>query len=159
MRNRTGSMTAMGILNIVFGALGTLVFSLMMLGAGILTAAGTSSTTEEGGMLAMGGGILMLIGVVGLAINVMLLASGIGVLKVAPWGRKLSIIYGGLGLVVYGGSLATAEFSITTVVALGYCVLLLALCFTPGWRAAFSGSAGGEATDTEEHDGQHRRAA
>jgi hypothetical protein len=152
-------MTAIGILNIVFGALGTLIFSLMVLGAGFLTAAGASSTTEEAGMLAMGGGILMLIGVVGLAINLMLLASGIGVLKVAPWGRMLSIIYGGLGLVVYGGSLATAEFSITTVVALGYCVLLLALCFTPGWRAAFSGSAGEATDDVEEHHGQHRRAA
>ncbi len=158
MGHRTGSMTAIGILNIVFGALGTLIFSLMVLGAGFLTAAGATSTTEEGGMLAMGGGILMLIGVGGLAINVMLLASGIGVLKVAPWGRTMSIIYGGLGLVVYGGSLAFAEFSITTVVALGYCLVLLALCFSSGWRAAFSGSAG-NAMDGAEHDRQSRRAA
>ncbi len=159
MRHRTGSMTAFGILNIVFGALGTLMFSLMVLGAGVLTAAGASSTTEEGNMLAMGGGILMLVGVVGLAINVMLLASGIGVLKVARWGRTLSIIYGGLGLGLYGWSLATSEFSITTVVALGYCVVLLALCFSPGWRAAFSGSAGDAMEDEEHHHGQSRRAA
>ncbi len=158
MGHRTGSMTAFGIMNIVFGALGTLMFALMVLGAGLLTAAGTSTTTEEGGMLAMGGGILMLIGVVGLAINVMLLAAGIGVLKVAPWGRTLSIIYGGLGLVVYGGSLVTAEFSATTVAALGYCVILLALCFSSGWKAAFSGSSAGNAMDAEEQ-GQSRRAA
>jgi hypothetical protein len=152
-------MTAIGILNIVFGALGAVAGALMVLGAGVLTATGASSVSEEGNMLALGGGILMIIAVVALGVSVMLLASGIGILKVAPWGRTLSIICGVLGMLVHGASLATSSFSITSAAALGYSVLLAVMCFTPAWRAAFSGSAGDEAGDYEDHQSQTRRAA
>lgn len=157
MGHRTGAMTAIGILNIVFGALGAVLSTLMVLGAGFMAAAGASSVSEHGNRLAFGGGIVMVIALVALAVSVMLLASGIGVLKVAPWGRTLSIVCGILGTLVHGASLATSHSSMTTLVALGYSVFLVVMCFTPGWRAAFG--LFDEAPDLEERQHQGRRAA
>ena len=120
-KQRTGGMTTIGILNIIFGALFSLVFLLMILGAGFMAAAGSAMGGEEGAAVAAGGGFLMLIGIAAFAINLMLFISGIGVLKLAPWGRTLSIACGGLGVVVYGASI----------------VILISLFFTPSWKATF----------------------
>jgi hypothetical protein len=139
-------MTTIGILNIIFGALFSLVFLLMILGAGFMAAAGTAMGGEEGAAVAAGGGFLMLIGIAAFAINLMLFISGIGVLKVAPWGRTLSIAYGGLGIVVYGAWLIGGDFSIPMLAALAYCVILIGTFFTPSWKAAFCSS---EVTSSE----------
>jgi hypothetical protein len=139
---RTGTMTTIGILNLVFGALFSLVFLLMILGAGFMAAAGTAMGGEKGAEVAAGGGFLMLIGIAAFAVNLMLFISGIGVLKMAPWGRSLSIAAGGLGIVVYGASLVGSDFSIPVLAALAYCVVLISMFFTPSWKATFSGAAG-----------------
>jgi hypothetical protein len=130
-------MTAIGILNIVFGALFSLVFLLMILGAGFMAAAGSAMGGDEGAAVAAGGGFLMLIGIAAFAVNLMLFISGIGVLKLAPWGRTLSIACGGLGVVVYGASLVGGDFSYPMLAALAYCVILIGLFFTPAWKATF----------------------
>ncbi|MHC4965945.1 MAG: hypothetical protein ACYTGE_13635, partial [Planctomycetota bacterium] len=124
-KQRTGGMTTIGILNIVFGALFSLVFLLMILGAGFMAAAGSAMGGEEGAAVAAGGGFLMLIGIAAFAINLMLFISGIGVLKLAPWGRTLSIACGGLGVVVYGVSIVGGDFSIPMLASLAYCVILV----------------------------------
>ncbi|MHC4209725.1 MAG: hypothetical protein ACYTE6_00660 [Planctomycetota bacterium] len=136
-KQRTGGMTTIGILNIVFGALFSLVFLLMILGAGFMAAAGSAMGGEEGAAVAAGGGFLMLIGIAAFAINLMLFISGIGVLKLAPWGRTLSIACGGLGVVVYGVSIVGGDFSIPMLASLAYCVILVSLFFTPSWKATF----------------------
>lgn len=140
-------MTAIGVLNIIFGALGTLVCTLMVLGAGLLAAGGASMGGNEGTAAATAGGLMLLIGIGALACNLLLFISGIGVLKLAPWGRSLGIAYGILGIVIYGATLATGGLSLFNVAFLGYSVLLLALFFRPAWKAAFG--AGGS------HDAMH----
>jgi hypothetical protein len=130
-------MTTIGILNIIFGALFSLVFLLMILGAGFMTAAGAAMGGEEGAQAAASGGFLMLVGIASFAINLMLFVSGIGVLKVSPWGRNLSIAYGGLGVIVYGAWMIGGGFSIPTLASLAYCVILMGLFFTPSWKATY----------------------
>ncbi len=85
-KHRTGGMTTIGILNIIFGTLFSLVFLLMILGAGFMAAAGSAMGGEDGAAVAAGGGFLMLVGIAAFAINLMLFISGIGVLKVASVG-------------------------------------------------------------------------
>ena len=157
-------MTTIGVLNIIFGAMMSLVFLLMVVGAGFMTTAGASMGGEEGAAFATGGGILLLIGLAALAINLMLFISGIGVLKVAPWGRTLCIGYGGLGVLVYGVTLVTGGFSVFNLAALVYSCLLIGLFFKPTWKAAFS-SAGepsavpSEMPSAESSDDETREAA
>lgn len=163
---RTGGMTTIGILNIVFGALFSLFGLLTIVGGGLLAAGGAGMEEPD---FAAAGGIVMLLGVGALAINVLLLVSGIGVLKVAPWGRSLSIAYGGLGVILYGAMLAGGNVGLMTIGAVCYSVLLLVMCFTSTWKAAFSGAHAGHdahmdtattptTTDTTGTD-DHREAA
>jgi hypothetical protein len=158
-------MTTVGVLNIIFGALGSLVFLLMILAAGFLTGGGGVIGGEEGAAMMAGGGILMLIGIAAFAINMMLFISGIGVLKVAPWGRNLCIAYGGLGVLIYGASLVSGDFSVPTVGALAYCVLLIGLFFKSDWKAAFcstgmpAAAAPEEMSAAPEADDETREAA
>jgi hypothetical protein len=134
---RTGGMTTIGILNIVFGAMFSLVFLMMFLGAGFMAAAGNAIGGEDGAAVAAGGGFLMLVGIAAFAVNLMLLISGIGVLKVAPWGRTLSVASGGLGIVVYAASLIGNGLPIPFLGMLVYCFVLVGLFFTDNWKNAF----------------------
>ncbi|MHC4102855.1 MAG: hypothetical protein ACYS15_18220 [Planctomycetota bacterium] len=142
-------MTTIGILNIIFGTLFSLVFLLMILGAGFMAAAGSAMGGEDGAAVAAGGGFLMLVGIAAFAINLMLFISGIGVLKVAPWGRSLSVACGGLGVIVYSASLVAGGFSIPMLGMLAYSVVLIGLFFTPKWKTAFcSCESGQQLTDS-----------
>ncbi len=143
-KQRTGGMTTIGVLNIIFGTLGCLVFLLMILGAGFMTAAGAAAGGEEGSFIAVTGGIFMLLAIAGFAGNLMLFISGIGILKMASWGRTLGLASGTLGVLVYGGILF-GGFSIPMAVSLVYCGVLAGLCFSSGWKSAFG--AGGTAME------------
>lgn len=163
-KHRTGGMTTIGVLNIIFGALGGLVGLLVVLGGGFMAGGGAtmmSDGTAEGDMMTGGlaamGGFVMLLGLGMLTINLLLLISGIGVLKVAPWGRTLSIAYGVLGVLIYGASL-TGGISAPTIIALGYCLILLMLFFKPTWKAAFTSGHGDMMTHGHD-DVDHREAA
>jgi len=143
---RTGGMTTMGILNIVFGAFGTLGSLLIILGGGILAA--SSGAIESGSeiegmgeMAAAGGGLFMLIGLVSAVFSVMLIFAGIGVLKVVPWGRKLSMICGGGFIFLNLVSLFGSGFTLSTIIGIAYGGLLLVLCFTESWKKAFASTS------------------
>ncbi len=161
--HRTGGMTAIGVLNIIFGALGGLVGLLVVLGGGFMAGGGAmmgAEGSDEAGMMGGGlaamGGLVMLLGLGTLTINLLLLIGGIGVLKVAPWGRTLSIAYGALGVLIYGATL-TGGVTLTNVIALGYCLLLLWLFFRPTWKAAFT--AGHHDTMMHGRDDEDQREA
>jgi hypothetical protein len=130
-------MTAIGILNIAFGALFSLVFLLMALGAGFMAAAGNAIGGEDGAAVAAGGGFLMFVGIAAFAVNLMLFMGGIGVLKVAPWGRTLSLACGALGVVVYAALLIGSSFSIPYLGMLAYSFVLVGLFFTENWKNTF----------------------
>jgi hypothetical protein len=64
------------------------------------------------------------------------------VLKVAPWGRTLSIASGSLGIVAYVAWILGAEFQIPVLGILAYSVVLIVLFFTPNWKATFGAGPG-----------------
>lgn len=145
---RTTGMTVIGILNIVFGSLGSLMMVFVVLLGGLFAAGGaqlagdgTAEGQGVGAMAAAGGGLVMLIGLIGLACWMLLLVSGIGILKVAPWGRKLAIVCGVGGIALQALSLVTGGFDLNlmTIATVGYCGMLLYFCMTPPWKAAFCG--------------------
>lgn len=136
-------MTTMGILNIVFGAFGTLGSLLIILGGGLLAAGGAAfeaggEVEGMGSMAAAGGGLIMLIGLVSAVFSILLVVAGIGVLKVAPWGRKLSIVCGGGFVLLNLFSLFSSGFTLSTIVGIAYGGTLLVLCFTESWKKAFA---------------------
>jgi uncharacterized membrane protein len=142
-------MTTVGILNIVFGSIGALLSVLVVLGGGLLAAAGGAAmgaengteSAEFGGAVAAGGGLIMLIGIVGIACWTLLVASGIGVLKVRPWGRTLAIVCGVAIVALNGWGFLQNGFSVFTFGCIVYGGLLVTLMFTSDWKAAFSGEA------------------
>lgn len=138
-------MTTMGILNIVFGAFGTLLSLLAILTGGLLAAVGTAVEAEMGAeaegmgsMAAAGGGLFMLIGLVSAVFCILLIVAGIGVLKVAPWGRKLCIVSGGGIVLLNLVSLFGSGFTLSTIIGIAYGGTLLVLCFTETWKKAFA---------------------
>lgn len=144
---RSGGMTTVGVLNIVFGAIGALFSFLLIVGAGFL-AAGSAAMVAEGGAEFQGvaeagaafGGIVMLVAFIALIANVVLVTSGIGVLKMKPWGRKLAIFCGGAIALLNMLSLI-GGFSIFNIGLAVYGGILVWLFNKPEWKAAFSGKS------------------
>jgi hypothetical protein len=143
---RTTGMTAFGILNIVFGSLGSLMMVFVVLLGGLFAAGGAhlaSDGTAEGqgvgGAIAAGGGMLMLIGLLSLACWGMMAMSGIGILKMAPWGPKFAMIscLGILAMQMITIFTSGFSFNIMTIATLGYCCACLYMCLTPQWKSAF----------------------
>ncbi len=142
---RTGGMTAVGVLNIVFGAIGALFALLIVLGGGMIAAMGAGMEAEFGAEFegaAVGtaglGGVMAIVGIVAFAASAAMLFSGIGVLGLKPWGRKLAMVCGGAWAVL---NIITL-FSGFNLFNLGFAVyggLLVWLFLQPDWKAAFSG--------------------
>ena len=138
---RTGGMTAVGVLNIVFGAIGALFAILIVLGGGMMAAMGAGMEAEFEGAAAGAagvGGIMAIAGIVAFGASAAMLFSGIGVLGLKPWGRKLAMVCGGAWAVL---NIITL-FSGFNLFNLGFAVyggLLVWLFLQPDWKAAFSG--------------------
>jgi hypothetical protein len=162
---RTGGMTTIGNQNIVFGAIGALLSLLAVLGGGFLAAMGTAaeSSGDAEGMgtaVAAGGGLIMIIGVVALACWAMMMFAGIGVLKMAPWGRTLSMVCGGALVLLNLYSLVSSGFGIMSVMFLLYGGMLVGMFCQPEWKNAFSGQpSSGIPGDATQSSDQMRRAA
>ncbi len=166
-RQRTGGMTAIGIMNIVFGAIGTLVCLLVAVAGGVLAAAGGAMEAEMGGeaeglgtMAATGGAIIAGIGLLTGLAWLFLFVGGIGILKLANWGRKMCI--GSAGMIVL---LTAINFfmqggvNIVSFAVLGYGITVIALCFSATWREACSGEGEWNAPMMGADDEQFRAAA
>ncbi len=141
-------MTAVGVLNIVFGSIGALFAILIVLGGGMVAAMGAGMEAEYGaefegaaaGTAGMGG-IMALVGIIGLVACGAMVFSGIGVLGLKPWGRKLAMIGGAAWCALNVITL----FSGFNLFNLGFAVyggLLVYLFLQPDWKAAFSGQPG-----------------
>ena len=126
---RPGGLTALAVLNFVFGGL----YALLLLGAWAVIAA-MNATTEGEVTRASGGSIgllyvALLLGTVSVGL---LIASGVGYLgQKKMLGRTLGTVYGALSLVGTGVGLAGgSEFGIGTLIGLVYPVLTLILLNT-----------------------------
>jgi hypothetical protein len=151
-QQRTNGMKIVGYLNIGIGALFTLIGGLMALSGGGFMA---SSSARAAGTPA---DFIMLIGVATVAINLMLLVSGFGVLRPAAWGRSLALAYGAMGVVIYASAIiGIRKFDPGFIAAFIYCVVLTSLFFRPTWKAAFEPSHAGQMTGASGYG--HREAA
>src|SRR5262245_55834159 len=163
---RTGGMTTIGILNIVLGAIGSLLSLLAMLGGGLLAAAGAAAEADGSGqgagtMVAAGGGMIMVFSFIGLAACFTLIMGGVGVLKMKPWGRMLSMVCGGVLALMQLYTLVTSGVDLFSVALLLYGGLLVGLFCMPEWKAAFSGqsSSGTHGHQSMQSSDSMRRAA
>lgn len=136
---------AIGVLNIVFGVIG-LVFGLLILMGGAFLAAlggmvGASGpdTAPVGGIMSAGGVFTVLLALGFIAVNALGIAGGVGILKMAPWGRSLSLIYAWIAVALNVVQLLLTGFSATlcSLVGIIYPVVLLVLLNQPDWKAAF----------------------
>lgn len=128
-------------LNIVLGSL-TCVGSLISICSGGIVAALGSAAEHDlngaSGHAAMVGGAMLLFGLFGLLFGAGLLTSGIGVWRLRPWGRSLSLAAATLGIVYTAGqAFILNSFGISGLIGLAYPVVLVLTFMTPAWRRAF----------------------
>jgi hypothetical protein len=151
---KSGAVTAVAIMNFVFGALWLVCGLMVTLGGGIFAAfmpqimeqAGKDpNMTEEqrqqleqfgkigGGAV---GGIIMVIGIAMMLIGPTAIAAGIGVLKRRNWGRILTIVLGILAGLLALLSLSQLEFCSGIFYAI-YAGTVLAILFNSRYAAEF----------------------
>jgi len=165
-KQRTGGMTAIGIMNIVFGSIGTLLCLLVAVGGGVIAAASGTMEAElgpesagAGEMAATGGAIIAAIGILGALSWALLFVGGIGILKLASWGRKVCIVAGALLTVLSVVNFTQGGVGVMGLAMLGYCITVVALCCTPTWKTACSNDGALEAATGEMESDQFRAAA
>ncbi len=146
--NRTGGMTAVAVLNFIFGGWGMLGSLLVVLGGGLLAAIGgaASASGEADGAAAAGAGIgLTLVGLLGLFAGLLLFVGGFGILKMKPWARQACLAYAGIAVIVNlaGIALLGTGFGLTQILGFVYPALLAYLFLAnPQWKQAFSPATG-----------------
>lgn len=134
-------LNVIGVLNIVLGSL-TCVGLLISIGrGGVVAAIGSAAEHDMNGATghaAMVGGALLLFALFGLLFGAGLLASGIGLLRLRPWGRSLSLAAATLGIVYTAGqAFILNSFGMTGVIGLAYPMAMILLLVTPAWKRAF----------------------
>ena len=156
--NRTGGMTAIAVLNIILGGIGILNGLFLLLGALYLISEllrlGAFSIPIARLAFAL---LILATGVVGLI-------AGIGILRLRPWARALSLMYGGLlilssvcsylavpiiatigtydiGSISAEGLVRLIIFSaIYVVLPVPYSLVLCIVFHKPAWKTIFAGS-------------------
>lgn len=152
---RTSGMTALGIVNIVFGALGTLGGIAIMGVAGLMTASAGTLAAENPGMggieeVATSGGLIFAIMGAGLALMWFLaFVGGIGILRLSTWARPVNIIAGTMLLVLGLYNLVLEGAIISGMISAGYGAVIAACFFSGTWKHAFSKQGAAERVDTE----------
>ena len=96
-----------------------------------------------GGLVAGAGIILAILSLAGMATSILLIAGGVGILKMAPWGRTLSLLFAWITIALNVVQLLVSGFSTVLCNLLGvvYPIVLLVLLNQPDWKSAFGGGA------------------
>jgi hypothetical protein len=155
-------MTTIGVLNLVFGGLRTFGALLTILAGGGMAVLGTAASQNggDGAEVAAAGGAIIGFGFFSLIIGITLFIAGLGVLKVAPWGRTLSLAAASLAVVsTLGQAVFLEAFGIGTFLGLIYPGVLFFLFFQPDWKVAFSGDAMASDTFNQPAQDDFRQAA
>jgi hypothetical protein len=93
-------------------------------------------------LIAAGGVMLMVFSLISLAISVLLIAGGVGILKMASWGRTVSLVYAGIAVLTNVAQLVMTGFHsiLCNVIGLIYPIVLLVMLNQEDWKSAFKGS-------------------
>ncbi len=117
--DRPGSVTAVAIIQLVFGVIGAL-FSLLGILGGALFGSALSNVSEHAedpqaaaAFAAIGGGVILVLSVIGLLTSALSILFSIGLLQLKTWGWIGSLIIQGIGLLsnlaqVVGGNFLSA---------------------------------------------------
>jgi hypothetical protein len=126
---RTRGMTAVAVLNLILGAVATLGSM-----ARIAIDLGLAGSPAAGAT-----GIVLAFGFARVAVSVLLIVSGIGVLRMRPWGRTCAIAAGALWILVNLLEPLLLHKSMSGEFVWGslYSAILLALFMRPAWARAF----------------------
>ncbi len=128
MSKRPGGLTALAVLNFVFGGLGAIGY------LGMLALLEAADNVSKGAVKELpGAGSVYLVLIVGVVCVALMIASGVGYLGQKKFlGRKLGNTYAGLSLLntVLALALLDTGFGIGTIIGLIYPVLTLALLNT-----------------------------
>ncbi len=133
---RPGGLTALAVLNFVFGGLGALAVLGMIALVGVVAGAANIATDGEAGELmveaGLSGGMLMVTIVLMAASCALLIVSGVGYLKQKRvLGRTMGTLYGILALLGTAIGIAGGQgFELATIIGLVYPVLTLILINT-----------------------------
>ena len=132
---RPGGLTALAVLNFVFGGLGVIgAISLLALGA--MVTAGSNIAEAQGVNMApvkIGMGILFLLMIIGLVASSLLIVSGVGYIKQKKFlGYTLGTAYACVGIlnVILNLALIHTGFGFMAILGLAYPVVTLALLNT-----------------------------
>lgn len=134
---RPGGLTALAVFNFIFGGLGLIGIALMAAAFKFADLALEGASEADRAMIEamqdFGSGMLWMIIAVAIVQSALLIAGGIGYLKLRPWGRSLGNLYGiiGVAYALIQAVLLPTElgggFQIGTILGLIYPVLTLAL--------------------------------
>jgi hypothetical protein len=158
LRERTGGMTAIGVLNLVFGGFGIIfaLFGILIALAGIrrgiliegFMGIPGISADKETIMLKM-----LEFALFALAVSTVGVVAGIGIFRMAAWARVISLVYAGLWILCTGIFLlfrvqaATPDANASGTIigrVVGICfdfsypIILFILFQKPNWKTAFA---------------------
>ncbi len=138
---RSNGMKTIGVINIIVGAMFCLIGLLMaIVGGGFMPVSDANAAGTPGIFV-------LLIGIATLAINVLLLTGGIGLLRVASWGRTFSLAHAAPGVLVYAAWMIGGGFDAFFFAALVYAMVLIWLFYNTRWKTGFEfDDAGAEAS-------------
>jgi hypothetical protein len=138
MQRPTGA-TVIAVIDFILGAL-CLIFGLLAFAGGSMISSMFSQAGAGGGGIAASIGAI--IGGVFLLFALLYILAGVGLLKLAGWGRVLQIIIGILAVLGsirnFTGGLSGSQYILPVLILL-YFVWTIWYMFTPAVRQAFSG--------------------
>ncbi len=125
---RTNGLKTIGVINVIVGAMFGLIGLLMaIVGGGFMPVFEASAAGTPGVFV-------MLIGIATLTINVLLLTGGVGLLRVASWGRTLSLAHAAPAVLVYAAWLIGDGFDAFFLAAMAYALVLIWLFYNTRWK-------------------------
>jgi hypothetical protein len=157
-RARSGAVTAVAIINFIFGALALACGCFAIVGGGALSAfagnpefqkqfeqAAQQAAQKQGQPLdpqakqlleqpGKAGGLVMIIGGVAVAIGVAIIIAGIGVIQRRSWGRILTLVLGVLWILV---NLYPFNF-VNLILPVIYCIVVFVILLNSKYAAEFA---------------------
>jgi hypothetical protein len=137
--HRPAGVTVIAVLDFIGGA-ACLILGLLAFAGGSMISSMFAQAGATGGGLAANIGAI--IGVVFLVIAALAIATGVGLIKLAGWGRIIQIVLSVLGVIgqirSFTGGLSGSQYALPVILLLYY-VWTIWYLFTPGVKQAFSG--------------------